>query len=112
MNRGARMTRSPAARRRLSAALAAGAAVLAGLTAVVVLPMANASASTGLAALAEAKGKFFGTATDAPELTDAPYTSILTSGEFDQLTPGNQLKWQYTHPSQGQFSFTEADHEV
>jgi len=106
------MSRSPAARRRLSVAVAAGAAVLAGLTAVVVLPMTNANAATGLAALAEAKGRFFGTATDGPELTDAPYTSILTSGEFDQLTPGNQLKWQYIEPSQGQFNFTEADKEV
>jgi endo-1,4-beta-xylanase len=106
---------SPAPRtrsRRHARILATGATLLAGLAAAVAVPLTQASAATTLASLAEAKGRFFGTATDQPELNDQPYTAILTGGEFDQLTPGNWLKWQYTEPSQGQFDFTEADREV
>jgi len=109
------MTHSSGSRRRRSALLAGAAAVLTGCCAALVAPAASAAAGTGLASLAslaEAKGRFFGTATDGPELSDAAYTAILTGGEFDQLTPGNRLKWQFSEPSQGQFDFAEADREV
>ncbi|GAA0921589.1 hypothetical protein GCM10009558_104850 [Virgisporangium aurantiacum] len=79
--------------------------------AVAVLPVAmtaDAAVPGSLGALAAAKGKYFGSATDNPELSDAPYVSILGS-EFNQLTPGNTMKWQYTEPSQNQFTFTQAD---
>jgi endo-1,4-beta-xylanase len=103
------MSRNTPQRRRLAALLAGGAAVLAGLTTAVVLPIATASAATGLAALAEAKGRYFGSATDNPELSDAPYVAILTGGEFDQTTPGNSMKWQTIEPNQGQFNYTQGD---
>jgi endo-1,4-beta-xylanase len=67
-----------------------------------------ASASATLGQHAAARGKYFGSATDNPELTDAPYVSILSS-EFNQITPGNTMKWQYTEPQQGQFSYGQAD---
>jgi endo-1,4-beta-xylanase len=69
---------------------------------------AGAAVPGSLGALAAAKGRYFGSATDNPELFDAPYVSILSS-EFNQLTPGNTMKWQYTEPSQNQFTFTQAD---
>ncbi|WP_117208137.1 endo-1,4-beta-xylanase [Allorhizocola rhizosphaerae] len=61
-----------------------------------------------LGALAAAKGKFFGSATDNPELSDAPYVQILTT-EFGQITVGNTMKWQYTEPARGQFNYSQAD---
>lgn len=44
-----------------------------------------------LETLAKAKGfVYFGTATDNPELTDAPYVSLLSNiSDFGQITPGN-----------------------
>lgn len=61
--------------------------------------------------LAKAKGlKYFGSATDNPELTDTTYLSILSnSSQFGQITPGNAQKWSYTEPTQGTFSWTQGD---
>ncbi|KAI5836372.1 glycoside hydrolase family 10 protein [Schizophyllum commune Tattone D] len=72
------------------------------------LPKRQAS---GLNAIAQAAGlKYLGSATDNPELTDTDYVAILSdSSEFGQLTPGNSMKWDATEPTQGQFSFDNAD---
>ena len=61
--------------------------------------------------LAKAKGlKYFGSATDNPELSDAPYVAILSDiNEFGQITVGNAQKWSYTEPTQGSFSWDQAD---
>ena len=61
--------------------------------------------------LAKAKGlKYFGTATDNPELSNTQYTAILdNTANFGQITPGNTQKWVYTEPTQNTFSFTEGD---
>ncbi|MGW0854710.1 endo-1,4-beta-xylanase [Streptomyces sp. NPDC002690] len=58
--------------------------------------------------LATAQGKYFGSATDNPELADAAYAATLGS-EFGQITPGNSMKWDTTEPVQGQFNFTKGD---
>ncbi|MDF6042177.1 endo-1,4-beta-xylanase [Streptomyces sp. JH14] len=58
--------------------------------------------------LAVAHGKYFGSATDNPELPDAAYAATLGS-EFGQITPGNSMKWDTTEPQQGQFSFAKGD---
>lgn len=88
--------------------IAAGTALVAAATLVAGLPAARAADPT-LRQLAVAKGKlYFGSATDNPELTDAPYTAILGS-EFGQITPGNSMKWDATEPTRGQFSFTRGD---
>jgi endo-1,4-beta-xylanase len=84
-------------------AVAVGAAV----TAAVLSGPAGAAGST-LGQLAAAKGRYFGSATDNPELTEADYTAILGS-EFGMITPGNSMKWDATEPSQGQFSFGNGD---
>ncbi|KAK0103814.1 hypothetical protein ONS95_005813 [Cadophora gregata] len=76
------------------------------------LPLVALPAALGqLNQLATAKGlKYFGSATDNPELSDAPYLAILSDvKEFGQITPGNAQKWQYTEPTQGTFSWTQAD---
>jgi endo-1,4-beta-xylanase len=72
-----------------------------------VLPAAFAQLNT----LAKAKGlKYFGSATDNGELTDATYLSILKdTTEFGQITPGNTMKWYSTEPTQNTFSYTNGD---
>ncbi|KAI0696911.1 glycoside hydrolase superfamily [Cytidiella melzeri] len=71
----------------------------------------QSTSTAKLNTLAKAKGKlYFGTATDNPELTDVPYTTILDDNTmFGQITPGNSMKWDATEPSQGDFTFSGAD---
>lgn len=59
----------------------------------------HATAQTGLNAAAKAAGKkYFGTATDNPELTTTAYVAILdNTQEFGQITAANSMKW--VHPS-------------
>jgi endo-1,4-beta-xylanase len=64
-----------------------------------------------LADLAERHGRYFGSATDNPELTDSAYTKILGS-EFDMITPGNGMKWYATEPRQGVFDWANGDQIV
>jgi hypothetical protein len=58
--------------------------------AIVIEPRAS-----GLNQLATGIGKlYFGTATDNPELTDAPYVAILDQNTmFGQITAANSMKW-------------------
>ncbi|OQE43023.1 hypothetical protein PENCOP_c003G06500 [Penicillium coprophilum] len=74
-----------------------------------VLPQLTQGA--GLHNAAVAKGKlYFGSATDNPELTDAPYLAQLSNtDDFGQITPGNAQKWDSTEPSQNTFSYTKGD---
>ncbi|MEV0403320.1 endo-1,4-beta-xylanase [Actinoallomurus sp. NPDC050550] len=93
-------------RPRLAAVLALSLGVFLAVTALAVRP---ASAASTLNQLAQAQGRYFGSATDNPELSDTPYTEILGSSEFGAITPGNSMKWDATEPSQGQFSFAGGD---
>ncbi|KAJ7592975.1 endo-1,4-beta xylanase [Mycena floridula] len=70
-----------------------------------------AQSNSKLNTAAKAAGKLFlGSATDNPELTNAPYVAILSDPEmFGQITPGNSMKWDATEPSPGTFTFTQAD---
>jgi endo-1,4-beta-xylanase len=79
------------------------------VTAAVTVAAVPASAASTLNQLAQAKGKYFGSATDNPELSDSVYTAILGGGEFGQTTPGNSMKWDATEPQQGQFSYAGGD---
>ncbi|MFF0790296.1 endo-1,4-beta-xylanase [Streptomyces spiralis] len=75
-------------------------------------PAAQAHERTpGLADLAHRHGRYFGSATDNPELTDSAYTKILGS-EFDMITPGNGMKWENTEPQQGVFDWSKGDEIV
>ncbi|WP_329125166.1 endo-1,4-beta-xylanase [Streptomyces sp. NBC_01465] len=97
-------------RRGLTAALITAATVLLPVTAAGAAPTgtAVAAASPTLNELAAAKGRYFASATDNPELTDTSYTATLGS-EFGQITPGNSMKWDTTEPQRGQFSFAKGD---
>ncbi|KAF7771591.1 CAZyme family GH10 [Agaricus bisporus var. burnettii] len=54
--------------------------------------------------------KYFGTATDNPELGDAPYVAQLgNTADFNQITAGNSMKWDATEPSRGTFTFANGD---
>lgn len=70
--------------------------------------------------------KYFGSATDNPELSDTAYVAELSNtADFGQITPGNSQKvrkcqrlvrcdantaqWDATEPSQNTFSYTNGD---
>jgi endo-1,4-beta-xylanase len=70
------------------------------------LPTATSTAFSNTVAKAAGK-KYFGSATDNPELTNTAYTKILNqSAYFGQITPGNSMKWDATEPEQGVFTFS------
>jgi endo-1,4-beta-xylanase len=60
-----------------------------------VTPVRRAHQTPGLNELAQAAGKkYFGTATDNPELNDTAYTAILNNKKiFGQISPANSMKW-------------------
>ncbi|TFY56638.1 hypothetical protein EVJ58_g7514 [Rhodofomes roseus] len=76
------------------------------------LPTAT-SIVPGLNFLAHTAGKlYFGTATDntQPEFNDTTYIRILENWwHFGQLTPANAMKWMYTEPEPGVFTFDLGD---
>src|SRR5690349_1204373 len=91
----------------LAAGLAAGAALaLAGPA----TPAAHAAAGT-LGAAAAGSGRYFGTAVAAGRLGDSTYSTILDR-EFNMITPENEMKWDTTEPSRGNFNFGPADQIV
>ncbi|KDR75989.1 hypothetical protein GALMADRAFT_96497 [Galerina marginata CBS 339.88] len=74
---------------------------------IVSLPFSVAQLNT----LAQAAGKkYFGTATDNPELTNTAYVAQLgNTADFHQLTAANSMKWDATEPSRGTFTFSGGD---
>ncbi|KAH0585345.1 hypothetical protein H2248_008586 [Termitomyces sp. 'cryptogamus'] len=81
------------------------------LASIAVLLVLVPSTCAQLNTLAVGLGKkYFGTATDNPELSDAPYVAQLeNTADFHQLTPANSMKWDATEPSQGVFTFSGGD---
>jgi endo-1,4-beta-xylanase len=90
-------------------ALAATTTVLLALTGVIAL--ATPAAADPLRVHADARGRIIGNAVDNNEITDAAYRPVIAS-EFNQLTPGNAMKWETTEPNPGQFTFGRADEIV
>ncbi|MCP2167414.1 endo-1,4-beta-xylanase [Goodfellowiella coeruleoviolacea] len=85
--------------------------VLAATTAATVLTATSASAASTLGASAAQTGRYFGTAVAASRLGDATYVGILNR-EFNMVTPENEMKIDATEPSQGRFSYSNADRIV
>ncbi|MER6594226.1 endo-1,4-beta-xylanase, partial [Micromonospora purpureochromogenes] len=71
----------------------------------------GASAATTLGASAAQTGRYFGAAVAANKLPDATYVGILNR-EFTSVTPENEMKWDATEPTQGQFTYANADRIV
>jgi endo-1,4-beta-xylanase len=64
--------------------------------------------NASLKQLAEAKGKYFGTALVQSNLSNSALVGVATS-QFDMMTPGNEMKWDTTEPSNGTFNFGPGD---
>ncbi|MFD5541716.1 non-reducing end alpha-L-arabinofuranosidase family hydrolase, partial [Streptomyces sp. NPDC127079] len=97
--------RRPATRRVLAAAVvlaAAGAAV------PLVAQAAHTPNSRTLGAAAADSHRYFGTAVAAGRIGDSTYSTLLDR-EFNMITPENEMKWDTTEPSRGNFDFAPAD---
>lgn len=68
----------------------------------------SVAAATTLAQAGAASGRTIGVAIEANLLGNNSYTTIAET-QFDGVTPGNEMKWQTTEPSQGSFNFGPAD---
>jgi endo-1,4-beta-xylanase len=96
-------------RLRLAAAFAA---LLTTATMTAALAAAGpASAASSLKSLAEANGRYFGTAMTQNMLSNSTVTNLAVQ-QFDMVTPGNEMKWDTTEPSNGSFNFGPGDQIV
>jgi endo-1,4-beta-xylanase len=90
--------------RAIPALVAAGVAAALGLSMIT-----PAAAATGpLKTLAEAQSRYFGTALVQSNLSNTALTNVA-SAQFDMVTPGNEMKWDTTEPSNGVFNFGPGD---
>src|SRR5438067_4110489 len=89
----------------LGKGLAGVAAIVLGLAFSAAPAMA---AGKPLHTLAEAKGKYFGTARPQSNLSNSTLTAVA-GAQFDMVTPGNEMKWDTTEPSRGSFNFGPGD---
>ncbi|MBF0521999.1 MAG: endo-1,4-beta-xylanase [Candidatus Omnitrophica bacterium] len=62
-----------------------------------------------LKTLAEARGKYIGTAVDIRSLKYDPECSQVLADQFNVITPANALKFDATEPGRNIFSFKDAD---
>jgi len=70
-----------------------------------------AQAASALRNLAEAQGRYFGTALTVGDLSNSGETSVAAA-QFDMVTPGNEMKWDTTEPSNGSYNFGPGDQIV
>jgi hypothetical protein len=71
-----------------------------------VLPLTIASpghAADSLRGLAEGHGRYFGTELTQGDLSNGTLTGIA-GGQFDMVTPGNEMKWDSTEPANGTYA--------
>jgi len=104
MPSGTRLHRSQ--RSRLGVFTVAVAAATA--TIVALLVASPAQAASTLRSLAEAKGEYFGTALTTGDLNVSQEMAIAGT-QFDMVTPGNEMKWDTTEPSNGSYNFGPGD---
>ncbi|GAA2504628.1 non-reducing end alpha-L-arabinofuranosidase family hydrolase [Streptomyces longisporus] len=96
--------RRPATRRVLAAAVVIAAAG----AAVPLVALAAHTPNDRTLAAAAGSGHYFGTAVSSGRLGDSTYSTILDR-EFNMITPENEMKWDTTEPSRGNFNFRPAD---
>lgn len=74
----------------------------------------SSSSTPGLADLAVAAGKqYIGQMIDTTEMQNSAYMVIASNVHmFNQVTPGNKMKWDATEPSRNLFTFGAADNIV
>ncbi|WP_183220690.1 endo-1,4-beta-xylanase [Actinoplanes campanulatus] len=92
---------------RVRTLIAGSVAALGALGAVMVMPNADAAAST-LGAAAAQSGRYFGTAIAAGRLGNSTYSTIAAR-EFNMITAENEMKPDATQPQRGQFNFSSGD---
>nr|WP_239118013.1 non-reducing end alpha-L-arabinofuranosidase family hydrolase [Actinoplanes ferrugineus] len=68
----------------------------------------SAEAATTLGASAAQSGRYFGVAIAASKLGNATYAKLVKT-EFNAVTPENEMKWDATEPSPGNFNYTAGD---
>jgi endo-1,4-beta-xylanase len=85
-------------------------AVAATAATVAVMAAAGPAAAAGstLKAAAEAQGRYFGTEVTG-SMPSNPTIANLAGQQFDMVTPGNEMKWDTTEPSNGSFDFGPGD---
>ena len=88
-------------------------AVVAAAAALGALAMATPAMAAGstLKAAAEADGRYFGTEVTGNMINNSTITN-LAAQQFDMVTPGNEMKWDTTEPSNGSYNFGPADNVV
>ncbi|GAA5193761.1 hypothetical protein GCM10023322_56490 [Rugosimonospora acidiphila] len=106
----ARAPRRPR-RRRLAATLTATVGGVAAAAMVAVFAASPASAASPLRQLAEAQGRYFGTAVTQNMLSNSTVTN-LAGAQFDMVTPGNEMKWDTTEPGNGSYNYGPGDQIV
>ncbi|MEU3459229.1 endo-1,4-beta-xylanase [Streptomyces sp. NPDC006733] len=79
------------------------------LAGVAALPARGAD-NPPLRDLANAQGRYYGTAVTASKLTGA-YGDVAGT-QFDSVTPGNEMKWGSVEPARGSFNWAGADQVV
>jgi endo-1,4-beta-xylanase len=81
-----------------------------GLLSVRLAPVQKAQAqTTTLRALADARGFLIGTAANPTILqNNAPYANVVKT-EYNLITPGNAMKMDALQPTEGTFTYTDAD---
>ncbi|MEV6006940.1 endo-1,4-beta-xylanase [Streptomyces sp. NPDC051976] len=90
-------------------AVGAGLAVaVAGVPFLAMSAAGPAAAATSLRTLAEAQGRYFGTALTDSDLSNSNEISI-SNAQFDAVTPGNEMKWDAVEPGNGQYNFGPGD---
>jgi endo-1,4-beta-xylanase len=67
-----------------------------------------AAAGSTLKAAAEAQGRYFGTELTGNMINNSTITN-LAAQQFDMVTPGNEMKWDTTEPSNGSYNFGPGD---
>ena len=105
------MTKGTTGYRPWLAGVAVALVTMVAMSFVATLGLPAHAATATLRALAEAKGRYFGTALTFGDLNAGTETTIAGT-QFDMVTPGNEMKWDTTEPSNGTFNFGPGDQIV